>query len=74
MYYGITLSAGSISKEIHLNMFLMGIVEIPGEDPWSSTRDFEGFLVLTLMSLEMPRGLSFRVKGSLKEGTLDLNP
>lgn len=30
LYYGITLSAGSISKEIHLNMFLMGIVEIPG--------------------------------------------
>mmetsp|Transcript_10776 Transcript_10776/g.25822 ORF Transcript_10776/g.25822 Transcript_10776/m.25822 type:complete len:454 (+) Transcript_10776:94-1455(+) len=28
-YYGITLSAGNISKEIHLNMFLMGIVEIP---------------------------------------------
>lgn len=30
VYYGITLSAGSISKEIHLNMFLMGIVEFPG--------------------------------------------
>mmetsp|Transcript_24347 Transcript_24347/g.79562 ORF Transcript_24347/g.79562 Transcript_24347/m.79562 type:complete len:261 (-) Transcript_24347:1553-2335(-) len=29
VYYGITLSAGSISKEIHLNMFLMGLVEIP---------------------------------------------
>mmetsp|Transcript_39512 Transcript_39512/g.93604 ORF Transcript_39512/g.93604 Transcript_39512/m.93604 type:complete len:461 (+) Transcript_39512:156-1538(+) len=29
LYYGITLSAGSISDELHLNMFLMGIVEIP---------------------------------------------
>ena len=30
LYYGITLSAGTITPEIHLNMFLMGIVEIPG--------------------------------------------
>ena len=29
VYYGITLSAGSISKEVHLNMFLMGLVELP---------------------------------------------
>ena len=29
VYYGITLSAGSISKEVHLNMLLMGLVELP---------------------------------------------
>ena len=54
LYYGITLSAGSISKEIHLNMFLMGIVEIPGylaamyfADTFGRKKTFIGLTIVT---------------------------